>query len=517
MASVIGRSKRDYVIMPGSFHEKFWVSRSKIQFIGGAFANGKTTAGVVKGLHIAKNYPGSIGLMARATKPKLRTTLMREVFKWCPKSWIKSFNKGDGELVLINESRIDFRYISQKGTDEGDSTSNLLSATYDWAFIDQIEDPEIQEKDFDDIMGRLRGDAPYTGDDPTMPKDGPRWFIVTANPTGGWPYYKLAKPLIDWRNGIENKDLIVDPETHEPMIEMFEGSTYDNSHNLKADFIRGLEATYRGQMRDRFLLGKWASYEGLVYPDYNDKIHLVEHSDCIKYLQGLRESRYTLSFLEGYDHGIHSPSCYLLAFVDDFGNVTVFDGFYEPEYSIHKSAQRIKTLRMVHGVNEDNTIWADPQIFRRSGTSDSKVVGRATNEIFEIDEDVRSFVRGNNNIINGIAKISSYLTIDPKNRNPYTGTQGAPKMYFSNKLEFMRREISSYHWKRQKSTGEIIDSPSDKNDHAMDALKYLMSGRPKPSEYITSYPQGIFPLAHIWHIKDNTPKEEQIGRNHRHG
>ena len=82
----------------------------------------------------------------------------------------------------------------QGGGDGTASTSNLLSATYDWIIVDQMEDPEITEKDFDDLLGRLRGMTPYAGDDPTMPRTGPRWFIVTANPTRNWFYKKLIRP-----------------------------------------------------------------------------------------------------------------------------------------------------------------------------------------------------------------------------------------------------------------------------------------------------------------------------------
>ena len=37
----------------------------------------------------------------------------------------------------------------------------LLSATYDWIGLDQIDDPGITHKDFLDLLGRLRGDTPY--------------------------------------------------------------------------------------------------------------------------------------------------------------------------------------------------------------------------------------------------------------------------------------------------------------------------------------------------------------------
>jgi hypothetical protein len=46
--------------------------------MGGGFGNGKTTAGVVKALELAKDYPGSNGLIARSTFPKLNDTIRKE-------------------------------------------------------------------------------------------------------------------------------------------------------------------------------------------------------------------------------------------------------------------------------------------------------------------------------------------------------------------------------------------------------------------------------------------------------
>lgn len=506
--------KSEYVIREGSFHEKFWVSRSKIQFIGGAFANGKTTAIVMKCLMVARDYPGCRICLGRSTKVKLRTTLQREFFKWCPKSWIKRYNKTEGELELTNGSCVDFRYISQKGTDEGESTSNLLSANYDLIAIDQVEDPELQEKDFDDLMGRLRGDTEYQGDDPTMPADGPRWFLLTANPTGNWVYHKFVRPMYDYRAGIENKDLIVDEETGVPLIELFEGSTYDNAHNLKSDFIKGLESTYRGQMRDRYLLGKWASYEGLVYPMVDEQIHFVDHEQIMRYVQRMRETKYNLRWLEAYDHGLHSPTCYLLGLVDDEGNILWIDGFYKPEHTIAASAQLIKMIRLMHGVPDDNPIYADPAIFRRGGTSDSRVVGSTVANLYQQDFGIQ-MTRGNNDIANGIVKVQGYLHQHKYHQSPFTGKAGAPFMYFSRKLTFVHKEIFSYHWKRQKSSGEIVDEPMDKNDHAMDAIKYATGVRPSPSELVTNK-LSILPNAFMWYAvesKQNEPHKKE----HRYG
>jgi hypothetical protein len=171
---------KQYKLIEGSLQAKFQASRAKIQIFGGGFANGKTTAGVIKGLQLARDYPGSNGLVARSTYPKLNDTIRKEMVKWCPNAWKKRevLSTGSDNLIeLHNGSIINFRYIQQHGKGQESTSSNLLSATYDWIVVDQLEDPEIQEKDFLDLLGRLRGNATYSGDDPTMPSTGPRWFL----------------------------------------------------------------------------------------------------------------------------------------------------------------------------------------------------------------------------------------------------------------------------------------------------------------------------------------------------
>ena len=73
----------------------------------------------------------------------------------------------DNTCYLKNGTIVNFRYISQRGKQnvDGSTTSNLLSATYDWIGIDQIEDPEIVHKD---LLGSY-GTIAWTG------SVSPRW------------------------------------------------------------------------------------------------------------------------------------------------------------------------------------------------------------------------------------------------------------------------------------------------------------------------------------------------------
>ena len=65
-------------IYEDSLQERFQASRAKIQLFGGGFANGKTAYACFMALQLAIDYPGSNGLIARATYPKLNDTIRKE-------------------------------------------------------------------------------------------------------------------------------------------------------------------------------------------------------------------------------------------------------------------------------------------------------------------------------------------------------------------------------------------------------------------------------------------------------
>lgn len=524
----------EYKIKPGTPQAEFGTLRTPIQIFGGGYGNGKTAAAIVqKVLAIARDYPGANILVARSTYPKLNDTIRREFIKWCPKKWIKSFpmsKNSDNTCTLTNGTSINFRYIQQQGktVSEGEqTTSNLLSATYDLIVVDQLEDPEITEKDFDDLLGRLRGSARYIGDDPTMPLTGPRWFIGCLNPTRNWCYRRLIAPLhLYLKTGSISEKLAVKryPRDHvnadEPvldaegkpklLISLVEGSTYTNAHNLDPSFIEILESMYRGQARDRFLYGEWAAYEGLVHPEFNEVTHCIPRKEMIEYLNVMRARGIEPRFIDAYDFGITEPSCYLLAFVDRFRNVFIVDGFYTPELQMHIDAQqdRIWELRDGYGADSGIVTRADPAIFKRQGAqrkSSSKTVAQLFNE----GDNAVMMQRADNSIEAGITKVNSYLNIKDFHRHPITNMLGSPNLYVATELQFVQDEFTAYYWK-QDPTGKRTDEPIDRNDHAMNTIKYLLAHEPElaqrsPKPKDTSY-------LHRWsESNDNTHRSHRYG------
>jgi len=515
--------KRNFRIIEGSLAERFFASRAKVQILGGGFANGKTANAVIRALNFAKDYPGSNGLIARSTYPKLNDTIRKEFLKWCPKHWITSFpmsQNASNTCTLSNGTEINFRYIAQQGKQKAEqTTSNLLSATYDWVVVDQMEDPEIVHKDFLDLLGRLRGMARYEGEDPTMPSTGPRVFVFTTNPTANWVYQKVVKPYHDYLKGMFNPDLLCETDKDgkpiftdgkpSPIVEIHEGSTYENKENLEEDFIKTLEATYKGQMRDRFLLGKWASYEGLVYPDFDLDMHVIAHSICESYFWELARSGRQLEIVEGYDWGIASPSCYLFSFIDGNGNIFLLDGFYEKEMNIDEQATRIQQIREYYGGLHSGRITADPDIFRRKGVN-KKTVGQSIADMFM--ENGVYCERGNNDIGNGIVKINQYLYPQRNHIHPLTHNTFAPYLYTSDRLEFLINEITGYFWRRDQSGG-IIDKPQDRDDHAMDALRYMVSKRPAISKLLVKEQKPMVVGSYRW---AETAEEAARPNSHRY-
>jgi len=455
---------------------QFWQCRNRVQGFVGGFGNGKTAILGVKSLHIALGYENARCLIGRATRPKLNDSTRKEVLKWTPKDWIKKEpTDRDNTLYLRNGSALEFRHVRQEGKGKGEETSNLLSNTYDSIAIDQLDDPELTHKDFMDLVGRLRGTARYRGDDRSMPVRGPQWLMFGANPTRHWLFRNLVNPYFVFKKtGMVTSNLLYDADLKQCLIDIYSAGSIENVHNTGTSFIQLMKASFKGSMYKRYVDGDWGSYEGLIYPDFSELTHVLDHSLLQSFIRDKLDSG-DLGILESYDYGQTSPSCYLLAFYDRAGNIFVVDVYYETQFTIEKQAQRIKDIRAAWRVLPTDSILADPDIFRGKNST-KKIVGESVARMFD-DLGIHT-TRGNNNVQSGIAKVTSYLVVDNAHLHPVMGTYGAPRIFFSSALEWLHNEMVDYYWNKN-TLGQNVDKPRDVNDHAMDALKYMLTHRPK--------------------------------------
>ena len=485
----------DFKIIKGSIHEAFLKSTAKIQIFGGGFANGKTTTACVKAIQIAKDYPGGNILIARATLPKLMDTIRKEFYKWLPPEWIKHEDKKYNTLTLINGTTINFRYVQQQGKATGATSSNLLSATYDLIVVDQFDDPQFTYRDFTDLLGRLRGTTRYAGSDPSYPVSGPRWMIFTLNPTRNWVYRDFIRHVLYYKDtGSVTAPLQKMLDEYkcgrvEEFIDLFQGSTTENAHNLGSDYLLSLKATYSDVMAERFIEGKWGAFKGLVYPMFDEFLHMVPETEVIHW----KRTHSMVKYFESFDYGLRAPSCYLLFFQDEENNVVCMDGFKEAELSPEDAVRQIREIRKRWAVphNSTRSIYADPSMFRRS-PGEYRTVGKSVVDVFRSAGGGIVFGRGNNDIISGVTKIRVYLLRHKNHTNPFTGQRPGPYLYFNrNRLTFLEDEIVSYYFENPDDAGETSDKPMGTDDHAMDALKYGLTGAPEIAKIVKKKPADM--------------------------
>jgi hypothetical protein len=222
----------------------------------------------------------------------------------------------------------------------------------------------------------------------------------------------------------------------------------------------------------------------------------------VSYLDKLANNkRLKISALEGYDFGMAVPSCYLLSFVDEYGRIFVIDGFYKKEYSFEDQAREIRKIRAKYvGLLEvDAPICADPDLFRRKVMPGYKSLGTTIAQKYEGDYGIK--MRPSDNSINsGIAKVSAYLNTY-SNMPRLDQTAKSSLIYFSDDLHFIAEEFGNYFWKKNPQ-GEEEDRPIDRNDHALDTIKYMLSFRPKPGEIIQKQHKAT-PAWMFWHEVDD--------------
>ena len=210
----------------------------------------------------------------------------------------------------------------------------------------------------------------------------------------------------------------------------------------------------------------------------------------------LQEKHYHVVAIESFDFGLSSPSCYLFGFVDDWGRVIVLDGFYEKRLHYTQQPDLVRKIRgkYAHLIHVEDRIKADPSIFKTKVIE--KHVDTGTPVAHLLDAAGMECRPASNDIISGIAKVAAYLANQPTHEHIVTGESPAPLLYFVDDLDFISDEITNYYWDRT-STGEHIDRPIDRDDHAMDALKYLLSHQPEPSEIILPK-SAIIPKYMFW-------------------
>lgn len=419
----------------GSARELFLCKDPEI-LLSGPAGTGKSRACLEK-LHILMlKYPGARGLVARKTATSLTSTALATFKEFVAKEALLS-----GEVKFYGGSSGDpssFRYgngsvIVIAGLDKA---TRIMSSEYDIAYIQEAI--ELTENDWESISTRLRhGVIPY------------QQMIADTNPDS--PYHWLKQRCDNTRTRI-----IYCQHEDNPMLWNRADKAWTPAG---AEYIRRLD-DLTGIRLDRLRFGRWSAAEGLVYDTWDSETHL--------YKSMIRPPK-DWERLWSIDFGFTNPFVCQFWAKDPDGRLFLYREVYRTQTLVEDHVEAIRKL--MH-----NKAGADPM--PSTIVCDHDAEGRAT-----IEEKLGvSTIAARKNVLEGIEAVKARLKVQPDGRPRLFICRDAvvhpdQALIDSAKPASTQQEILSYVWSRQseRGTGAPKEMPLKRDDHGMDAMRYLVS------------------------------------------
>lgn len=451
---------------------EFYSNNAMFVGYGGGVRAGKTFLGCVLAVEWSR-YENNIGIICRPTFKEIESIIWNEQLKPMLDKMYGTKYKYDKKLNVVhlpNGSQIVFQALKNSNGATIDLNKALMGRGIGWFWIDQSE--MCSESNFNALIHRM------------SLKHVPRRFgFVNFNPRGH-----------DW-----NYKVFVNPATRRKGFAFVQAKTEDNTSNVAADYISMVKNDMHEDWRKRWIDGSFDAWEGLIYPTFNENTHVIPHLDGLDH---------NFKIYLGMDHGYNNPCAICFFTVTKDGIVIQFDEYYERGKLVKEYYVEVMNKVKKWGRNKiDGYSVLDPSAWKTQND------GSNIEDIFrelstQYDFNLLPY-RGINDKIAGLNRVGSYILIDPKLRHPITKEMGSPRFLVTENCEKTRWEFGQYHWKKSPDLNVDIETgidfenlpeePANRNNHAMDAIRYFLMTRPQPivEEDVRRYipRQGYKPLS----------------------
>lgn len=235
----------------------FHASAATETFYGGAKGGGKSCGLVMDCLAYCLEFAGAEAYLFRETYDDLEANLISEWKARVPKE-LYTYNEAKHEARLKNSSIVRFRYVSNYKDAE-----HYQGRSIDYIGIDELTKHE--EKTVQELLSCLRSAKGF-----------PPTFKGTGNP-GGIGHRWVKKRYITPTNYGQKE--YIDKITGN-RIAFIPSKVYDNPAIMENDpaYVRRLENLPEAK-RKAFLHGDWDVYTGQGFPEWSEKIHVVDNFD----------------------------------------------------------------------------------------------------------------------------------------------------------------------------------------------------------------------------------------------
>ena len=405
--------------------------KKRNRWVFGGNRSGKTECGAVECVYLArgthpyrKNRPNTFGWVVSLTSQVQRDVAQRKILSYLRPDWIADIIMSSGRKDAPASGVIDQIFVKNvfggisvigfKSCDQGRERFQGSSLDYVWF------DEEPPEDIYDECRMRVldrRGD-----------------IFGTMTPLKGLTFL-YERIYLNPKN---------DPEVWYEFMEWA-----DNPHLSKRE-IALLESTMDETALQSRRYGKFCAREGLVYPEFDESVHVIPPFAVPPSWQD------TVSI----DPGLRNPLSAHWYAVDFDGNVYVVAEHYRAGADVDEHAAAIHAISEQIGWKRDakGRIAAiiDPAADARTLAS-----AKSVTELFA-ERGILASTRVDKDVFSGIAQVKSYLS----RKNNF------PDLYIFSSCVNLIREFKSYFW----GNG---DSPVKRDDHAMDELRYYLMTKPK--------------------------------------
>lgn len=340
----------------------------------------------------------------------------------------KKPNESELKITLKNGSTIHL-----KGADNPDT---LVGRGLKGIVIDEVAKIRNHKRVWEEILRPSLSD--YQG-----------WGIFISTPKGKDYFWEL------WLKGQRKED-------------GFESWQFKSSDN---PFIKPEEIEQaRKSCSETYFRQEWeASFEdftGLIWPEYDEKIHLVDPFEIPSHWETLA----------AIDTAVSGTTAALKAAVDEDGKIFITNEYYEQNKRVSEVAEAIKGWK-------PNLWYIDPAAKIRNIRTQNH--GDLYSLYDEYKDNGIVALPAENEVYGGINRVGEYY----KSKRLFI---------FKGRCPNLEAETQVYHWSEQKELGSGMSKPAPFKsfDHAVDCKRYIVSSRASSSvkiqEKIKSFTERDF-------------------------
>ena len=398
------------------------------RWVFGGNRSGKTECGAVETVWIARgihpyreNRKNAIGWVVSVSYEVQREVAQSKILQYLRREWIEDVimhtgNKGNPnsgviDTILVRNVFGGISKICFKSADQG--RDKFQGASLDFVWFDEEPPYDVYEECKMRVLDK-KGDV-----------------YGTMTPLKG----------LTWVHDVIYLNKYADPEVWYTQME------WADNPFLDSDEVASFTASMSNEALESRRYGKFKANSGLVYPEFDEDIHVIDSFDI----------PFSWQDKISIDPGLKNPLSAHFYCVDFDNNIYVVAEHYESGLTVKKHAERIKEIadRLNWHRDSDGRIAAliDSAAGQKTLASEKTV-----SELFyEFGIAVNPHV--NKEVFAGISRVRDMFSERP------------PRIFIFRDCVNMIREIKTYRWGTD-------DVPKKVDDHAMDELRYYVMSRP---------------------------------------